>query len=815
MTRNRTLMRRLSRAATMFVVSGLSLVLLIYVGYGEAQRNYQQFQIEKLAAQGKIVQNAMGTYLRAGLPMKQYVGFTTLAEPILTSDPTITALIAVDRSGRVVFGSGDTSIPVLPQARGDTPMVDGAIELHQSDRYYQVVLPLRNKFESVGSLVVTMPRSVVMERLERSFEPLLVVALILSAAFALFVSFGGPALSGRRTPWLQIVYVFAFLGVAGAVIGTLVTLYSEGAQTKTKALADSLGYRLSDIVEFNLNIDEFDGLDRTFGDYRRLNPDVTAAGLIVNGQVLIHTDPAAVGRPWVSQPQMYEYFVDLTRPEKSANEVLVAVALPTWIVYERVIRTVKNFAALFIACAFLAGLFLRLAESVERSQSLRTIAADHIPGDTDSETALNLVKPVFFLAVFAEHLTYSFLPQFMHRITENSGMSEGYASALFMTYYLCFALTLIPAGHVAQHRGPRPLMYLGLLLSGVGLMSLAVPMGGLVFSASSSALPGDYSVVMMARALSGIGQAMLFIGVQSYILRMASPKKMTQGAAIIVFGFQGGMISGMAIGSLLVVYMGVQGVFTLGTIIASGMALYALVLLPAMAPDAGQERGLGVAFQRVARDMREVLRNFEFLKTMTLVGIPTKAVMTGVILFALPLLLSNMNYAQEDIGQIIMIYAAGVLVASIYVPRFVDRTGKSEGSLFWGTAISGLGLLMIGSMGWQQIAGIPNASTFIVVTGVLVVGIAHGFVCAPVITHVAGSGLSSKIGPNSVAATYRFLERIGHVAGPMIIGQLFMFGGQSAHIISWVGLGIIVFALLFLIRIAPDRINTAHREASQ
>ena len=54
---------------------------------------------------------------------------------------------------------------------------------------------------------------------------------------------------------------------------------------------------------------------------------------------------------------------------------------------------------------------------------------------------------------------------------------------------------------------------------------------------------------------------MLFIGIQAYILAVASPEKKTQGAAIIVFGFQGGMISGMAIGSLLVNYLEPHGVF--------------------------------------------------------------------------------------------------------------------------------------------------------------------------------------------------------------------------------------------------------------
>ena len=42
--------RRVRDALTMFVVSGLSLLLLLYVAFGEGQRTFQQFHLEKLIA---------------------------------------------------------------------------------------------------------------------------------------------------------------------------------------------------------------------------------------------------------------------------------------------------------------------------------------------------------------------------------------------------------------------------------------------------------------------------------------------------------------------------------------------------------------------------------------------------------------------------------------------------------------------------------------------------------------------------------------------------------------------------------------------
>ena len=794
--------RRLIDATMMFLVLGLSLLLLIYVGFSEAKRTYQQFQLEKLEAQGKIAQNAMESFLRAGLPVRQYVGFSTLAGPILASDPTIAAMTVFDRSGRPVFAAGDDSIPLLPIALNAGA---NTFELRMTEQYEQVVLPLRNRFENVGSLAITMPTSVVDATVQSAFKPLLVVAGFLSVAFALFVSIAEAPVGRGRTPWLQIVYAFTFLGMALLVIVTLINLYQDGATSRVKALADSLGQRLSIIMMINVNIDQIDGLDAIFDDYRRLYPDISAAGLIVNNDVHAHTDADAVGRQWVEDSADYKYEVDLSRPELGRN-VRVAVALPADIVVNRVLRSVKNFAALFVASGFLAGLFLQLAGSVQQTTGGNSEDPDDPQAAEDNEAArsqrdsalLDLVKPVFFVAVFLEHLNYAFLPQFMHGVVAESGLSSGYASAPFTAYYLCFALALIPAGHYAQNWSARPLMYGGLILAAIGVFAMA--------------LPTDFYIVTAARAISGIGQGMLFIGVQSYILAIASPGGKTRGAAIIVFGFQGGMISGMAIGSLLVTYMGAEGVFTLGGLIATGMAIYALTVLPSTAPQRSVEGSIGSTFRQLGRDVGQVLRSMHFLQTMFFIGIPAKAVLTGIIIFALPLLLAQKNYAQEDIGQIIMVYAAGVVLASSWISRLVDRTGKTDTILFWGAVISGIGLMAIGLIDWEGIAGRDDGGllvTLVLIIGVATVGVAHGFINAPVVTHVSDSELATKIGPTSVTATYRFLERIGHVAGPMIVGQMFLYWGQSALNLMWIGVAIALLGILFLSRSTQQWASTA------
>jgi len=74
---------RLIDGFTMYIVTAASLMLLLYVGYGDSKRTYEQIHIEKITTNGQLVQNSIEKFLRDGLPLRQYAGFNTLAAPIL------------------------------------------------------------------------------------------------------------------------------------------------------------------------------------------------------------------------------------------------------------------------------------------------------------------------------------------------------------------------------------------------------------------------------------------------------------------------------------------------------------------------------------------------------------------------------------------------------------------------------------------------------------------------------------------------------------------------------------------------------------
>ncbi len=760
----------------MFIMGVFSLGLLAYVGFGEASNNYPRFEVEKVTAQARAVQSTLEKYLNAGLPLRQFAGFETLVTPIIRIDDALDGMVVADRLGRVVFETAQSGVTLSSVAElVDPDRVD--VKVVVGDVYTQVILPLRSRFGFGGQLVSYVPNEYVNGQIRKATAILPWAAAIGSLVLGVFGAAVAGMPSERRSRWDKIVFVSAFLAVAGTVVVGLANLYSTGARTKAIGLSGALTERLSVVYDLGLSLDDVEGFDRTFADYRRLNPDLRTMALIVDGKVVIHTDPTAIGKPFVPDRNAFEEIQ--TVDNVPGLDVKVSVSIPYDVVYLAVGRSAKTFIVLLVASGFMAGLFFQLGGALRRMRQASDMRS------TDGQSAVEAIKPALFLGFFVENLSVSFLPQLMQKSAIAGGLPPSIASAMFMAYFITFAGALVPAGIYAARHGPKSLIFAGAAIVAV--------------ASSVIALSDHYAIIVLSRLLSGLGQGLLFIGSQSYILAYAAADKRTQSAGIIVYTFNGGMLSGMVIGGLLVGYVGSTGVFWIGAATAIVIALYTWLLIAP--PRMAQIEDTSI--MRSPKAILGVFKSGGFLWTTLLVGMPAKAVLTGVIIFAMPLILSGLNLEQEDIGQVIMFYALGVLLASHYVSRYADRFGHLRDILFIGLSLSGVGLAVIGSVGWPSLgtqAIGPIYVTLILLTGTFIVGLAHGFINAPVISFIASTDAARRLGEAPVTAFYRFIERVGHIAGPLVVGQLFFLSGRSPAVIAWLGLAMVIFAVLFLLR---------------
>src|SRR3954454_7921001 len=268
---------RLIDAVSMFIVTALSLLLLLYVGFGEGKRTYEKIELEKLTAQGQLVQNAIEKFLRDDLPLKQFPGFATIVAPLVDGLAEVDAMAVYNHDGHELFLVKDKANPQLPAPSTAISRVKRDIEIDKGDTHYQIVVPLRTRFETAGALVIMSQTSIVADSLKTAFLPLLFLVVGLAAVFSIGITFAAPYLARTKVPWLQIGFGLTFFLMAGALVYTLVVLYFEGVKGKAETATSTFSQRFNDVVAFNLNLGDFEGVGKAVDEFRQLNAEVSEA----------------------------------------------------------------------------------------------------------------------------------------------------------------------------------------------------------------------------------------------------------------------------------------------------------------------------------------------------------------------------------------------------------------------------------------------------------------------------------------------------------------------------------------------------------
>jgi predicted MFS family arabinose efflux permease len=652
-----------------------------------------------------------------------------------------------------------------------------------------VILPLHDKFARVGHLVVTLSKAPVRQFLKAKFTGVFYAAIgICLLLVVLIVILDRPWAAGHYKACLGIGYGLASLITAALIVMTLISIYTHGAEDKIRMLSKSLTNRLSAIVESDVAFETVSGLDAMLHDYQQLDNDIHTVALSDNGVVVIHHDSAAVGQPWRLPSGQNEYTYTI---ENSTASVIVT--MDQTIIRYRVLLAVKNLATLIAACCFIGFLTYSVGATL-RNIPVGNGAAAGVLGvkRVSSHSLYQTMMPVWFLIVFAESLNLSFLPRYLADICAMVQMSHVSSSILFSAFFIGFALILVPSGYLSDRWNDKYLIMLGVLSFGVtmGLMGLTQ----------------NYYSVLTIRFLAGAAQGIVFIGVQNYIRIISRQGKMTQGGAVIVFSFNGGIISGSAIGSILLADIGVQGIFFSATAIAVAAFCFTLLYVPGL-PKAGIKTPRpekADLLKTIAAKARTLMKDGEFIRTLLLVGAASKVTFTGITIYAVPLLMNQHSYTQEDVGLAIMLYACAVLVSNYYISKWVDKFGNIPLALFGGVLLSGVGITVIGLVEWERISTwLSCSATFLFFGGMLLLGVANGAISSPVVSHIMETRTCRTLGQGAGVGTYRLFERMGHVAGPLIVGQLFTWSKQRMNAIVLLGSVIALFGIAFLI--ATDR----------
>ncbi|MFO1056023.1 MAG: MFS transporter [Dongiaceae bacterium] len=757
-----------------------SLALLLYAGYGEGRRVYVQLRLERIAALGEVLASSMETFTQTGLPVRQFAGFEAQAAALNAAGPSILAVRVLDPAGRTVFEQPAGAATPAAGHPARYALSEPGSEVWQAGDRLRVLLPVRDKMAVAATIAIDVDEAALVRPVAAALWPALLVAAAGGLLF-LLVELGAAGRSGRFARLApSLVFAGAFIAVAGTVTAGLFGLYDEGVRGKTAALAQSIAHRLSAATEIGIDFSSFSELGEAFAVYRRIDPDIRRVTLVDDGKVLVDSAAAAAGRPYRPDADVYEFSVPLAE----RADLGIAVALPKAVVLRAMWRNGKNFLALFLACGLVGYMLL----PASRALAARPAGADPAAA---AERRLAIVKAAYFLGVFVDAIGLSFLPQWATTAATAAGLSPAAGSLPFTLSFVFLTAALLPAGRYAVHGDLRRMMLAGLACTAAGAV--------LIF-----AWPG-FVAICAGRSLSGLGQALLLVAVQSYGLSSSAGGRQARAVGVQVEAFSGGLICGTTIGGLLAALLDERRVFLIG----GGLGLAALLYAVSCIAPGGAERRAG-APRALLADLRAALLDAGFLKTLFLGGVG-KFVFAGVAMFAVPLILRERGYAKEDVGQVMTLYALAVLGATLLATRLADRLGGAGAVLLLGSVVAGLGMALVGLVNagpgpepaWlaaaaAALAGLPVPAILLTILGVLAMGVSQGMLAAPVITYVAGTAAAARDGPAGVVAIYRLLERVGHICGPVVVGAvLAAWGGDPASILIF-GLLSLVAGLLFL-----------------
>lgn len=789
-------MKALARIWLGVTLAGLSLLLFAYVGYGEATRVYVQIRLERLAQLGATLQASVEQFAKSGLPLDQFGGFERRAVQLRDVDAAILGSSLVDVRGRPVVCEAEETARERTCHAEETAAPGGGDHLRMDwvERDVRIRLPVHDKFSEVGAVVLHVDRARIERTVDEAFRPVFLASAGLFLAFALVQLL--LALRGaERMKWLTPMFFGVIALNLLVLVAVMFDLYRRGTEGQAEALARSMADRLSAATGLGIPLSALSGVGDALEEYRRINPNIAAISLMQSDRVLFSVDGEEAGAGQL-ETSLQRLTFKLPVYSESGQTLQLAVQLPLSVVIEALGAGARNFAALFFGCVVFALVFL---------QAVREGQAAPTTGERDTAARLALLRPAYFLGIFADALSLSLLPEMSKSAVADAGLPSGWVSLPFTLFFIGLTAALLPASYVTTRVELRRLFLAGAAAVGGGLFLVA--------------LVPEFWALCAGRALGGAGQGTLLVAVQAYAFTVVGPAQRTKAAAVQVLGYNGGLIVGTGLGGLLAVFSPDRQVLLLGGLVAMATCLYIrLVLPPLMQRTEGASSGLLGSVGRLARAP-------DFLAVLGMVGITSKFALAGIAMFAMPLVLHETGYDDDEVGQAMMVFAVVTYLVTGLAPRLVARLGSIDGVLITGMVMLAVGIGLLGLLlpplpgaaaasfvpGWAAVAaaqlqavleGSPMpaaAAGLAIAAAVAALGAGQGLIAAPVVARIAETRAAHEVGRDRTLAVYRLAERAGHILGPTIVGPLLLATHGNASALSVFGVAFAGFAVLYAV----------------
>jgi MFS family permease len=391
----------------------------------------------------------------------------------------------------------------------------------------------------------------------------------------------------------------------------------------------------------------------------------------------------------------------------------------------------------------------------------------------------------FFLLIFSEALSLSFLPHFIAQL-DSTGLdlpSNVLISIPITLFMLLWTMTIPFVGFLCDRLGYRRTFCLG----------AAIAMVGLVFTALSTHL---YDVIIW-RSFTAIGYGFVYLTTQIYITSYISKSEATRGQAIFLSTFFAGSLSGAAIGGILVDRLGFQMTFLLSGVLSGMAGIYVFRFLSDEKVDGTKSKIFNLG------EVIQLLRNKHFSAIIFLSAIPAKIALSGFLYYSIPTYLKSLGYSQSLTGRIMMVYGLSIILFSPHVAKFADSSKDRLSYVAWGGILAALSMSLP-----FFFDGLLGASL-----AVFGLGIAHSIGVASQTTLIndrCGDDVH-EVGTATTISIFRMLERSGSVIGPILLGAMISLSDFQYAFFIIGGMAMVIVALLIILMFWPGNSMNRNR----
>ncbi|MBD0865040.1 MAG: MFS transporter, partial [Rhodobacteraceae bacterium] len=372
-----------------------------------------------------------------------------------------------------------------------------------------------------------------------------------------------------------------------------------------------------------------------------------------------------------------------------------------------------------------------------------------------------------------------------------------FITGLLMAGFMAAALCSVLVGSILseQAAGPKRVFFWGAVCAILG-------MGGHVFA-------GDVLSMFLLRMLTGLGYGFVYAAAQVHIARNVDPVHRTSGFSLFLAVVVAAEICGPAVGGIMADRFGEKPVLLTATMLIAGSAFLSLVLLPRFPPDILDPSAVpdatptrtGSPTSPKSHGVRgqwtmivALLTNPRFSVTTACFAIPAKVLLTGGLFMLVPLTVFANGGTVTESARVLMGYGIAILLLITLLARLADIWKRFSIWIATGGIAAGAGFVL--PHAWNVFGGDGLTVLFV---ATLVFGFGQTLSIPTQISFVLQIAEKQVVtcGAGSVLGVFRFLERLGSCAGPIIAGVLLLAWPPDVALM-WMGFGAILLAALGL-----------------